>query len=228
MAKVDCVIALDTSDQERALAWVQELKGLHPEQTVFKVGLELFVSQGPRIVEKIRDQGARVLLDLKLHDIPTTVAKATKAASALGVNFLTVHAAGGSEMWRAACAEAGQTKLLAVTALTSFSETTWKEVYPGLPAIADTVSAWAKAAQSWGAHGWVCSAQELKLLPAGGYRLVPGIRLPGTQSNDQARVAAPAQAAQAGASGIVLGRSLLSQPNPVPMLQFVFDELRSV
>lgn len=225
---VDCVIALDTPDRKTALAWVDALLPVRSKQTVFKVGLELFTSQGPSIAQEIRKRGARLFLDLKLHDIPNTVAKATAAARELDAELLTLHAAGGRAMWGAAVAEAREMRLLAVTVLTSFDDRSWAEASLTQDTVAESVTAWAAASQRWGASGWVCSGHELSLLPQGGYRLVPGIRLPGAAANDQARVMTPGDAARAGASGLVLGRSLLGSRDPVSTLQTIFVELDAV
>lgn len=224
-ASTDAVIALDTADLSQALAWADRLVAIRPERTVFKVGLELFSAHGPQAVRELRARGARVFLDLKLHDIPNTVAKATEAARALGAEFLTLHAAGGRAMWGAASQVRGEMQLLAVTVLTSFDDHAWQEASLGGDSVADTVLAWARATKVWGSTGWVCSARELALLPEHGYRMVPGIRLPGAAAQDQARVATPVEAAQAGATGLVLGRSLLGTPDPAATLRAIFADL---
>lgn len=226
------MIALDCRTQAEALGWVSRLSTVEPD-LVFKVGLELFTACGPSVVDAIRAKGGRVFLDLKLHDIPQTVAHATQVACELGVAFLTLHSQGGARMItvaREACdrVAANTTQLLAVTALTSFSESEWQEQVGHSESIARGVSRLALLARSAGAHGWVCAAPDLAHLPAdfAAYRMVPGIRLAGGDAHDQRRVMTPREAADAGASGLVLGRAILEAQDPEAALAHICTQLR--
>ena len=206
------IIALDVPSGDEALAWV---KRLGAEVSFFKVGLELFTAAGPDIVRKIRDQGHRVFLDLKFHDIPTTVAKACESAVALGVNLLNLHTSGGRDMMQEASRSvAGRVTLLGVTRLTSDAAE---------KSTAADVVRLAVDAKSAGLGGVVCSAQE-----AGGVRaacgknfviVTPGIRLADQAANDQKRVATPEYALKSGADYIVLGRPILQASDPLGVLR---------
>lgn len=187
---------------------------------VAKVGLSLFVEHGPRAVEEFLRRGARVFLDLKLHDIPNTVELAAARAGALGVSYLTVHASGGAAMVKAAvegaakgAAKAGHAPpiILAVTVLTSMDDAALHET--GVPATArDHAQALAHVAVRAGATGLVCSAREVAAVRARvGPKVVlctPGIRPAGADANDQARTETPLAAIQAGSDLLVIGRPI--------------------
>lgn len=192
---------------------------------VAKVGLSLFVEHGPRAVEAFLQRGARVFLDLKLHDIPNTVELAAARAGALGVSFLTIHAGGGSAMVRAAVAGAaeGAAKaghpppvILAVTVLTSMDDAGIRELGISTPA-RDQALLLANLAVAAGATGLVCSAREVAAVRAQVGRQVvlctPGIRPAGAASNDQARTETPAAAIQAGGDLLVIGRPITAAPD---------------
>lgn len=208
-------VALDTADWERFDAWCA-LFG--PRVGYLKVGLEAYVRFGPRAVERARASGARVFLDLKLHDIPNTVAGAVGAARELGVSLLTLHAGGGRAMLAAAVEAArGELGLLAVTVLTHLDPEALAELaLPG--AIGDRALAWARLAQAAGCRGIVCSAQELGLLrpalPPPFLLVTPGIRPPAAAAGDQRRVATPETALAAGSDLLVVGRPLTAAPDP--------------
>lgn len=208
-------VALDTADWERFDAWCA-LFG--PRVGYLKVGLEAYVRFGPRAVERARESGARVFLDLKLHDIPNTVAGAVGAARELGVSLLTLHAGGGRAMLAAAVEAArGELGLLAVTVLTHLDPEALAELaLPG--AIGDRALAWARLAQAAGCRGIVCSAQELGLLrpalPPPFLLVTPGIRPPAAAAGDQRRVATPETALAAGSDLLVVGRPLTAAPDP--------------
>jgi len=208
-------VALDTADWSRFREWC-ELFG--PRVGYLKVGLEAYVRFGPRAVEQARASGARVFLDLKLHDIPNTVAGATAAARELGVSLLTLHAGGGAAMLAAAAAAAqGEIRLLAVTVLTHLDPPALAELdLPG--AIPARALAWARLARAAGCAGVVCSAQELAALRpelAPPFLLVtPGIRPPEGEAGDQKRVATPEAALAAGSDLLVVGRPLTAAPDP--------------
>ncbi|HNU82235.1 MAG TPA: orotidine-5'-phosphate decarboxylase [Thermoanaerobaculia bacterium] len=208
-------VALDTADWERFDAWCA-LFG--PRVGYLKVGLEAYVRFGPRAVERARESGARVFLDLKLHDIPNTVAGAVGAARELGVSLLTLHAGGGRAMLAAAVEAArGELGLLAVTVLTHLDPEALAELaLPG--AIGDRALAWARLAQAAGCRGIVCSAQELGVLrpalPPPFLLVTPGIRPPAAAAGDQRRVATPETALAAGSDLLVVGRPLTAAPDP--------------
>jgi orotidine-5'-phosphate decarboxylase len=202
-------VALDTAERATFRSWVE---WFGPRVGVLKVGLEAFVRFGPDAVAEARAAGGRVFLDLKLHDIPNTVAGAVGAARELGVDYLTVHAGGGAAMLEAAVAAAeGAVGILAVTVLTSLDAAELERLaLPGTAA--SRALAWARMAHAAGCAGVVCSAQELATLRPElprPFRLVtPGIRPSGAGSGDQKRTATPAAALAAGADLLVIGRPL--------------------
>jgi orotidine-5'-phosphate decarboxylase len=213
------VAALDTPDPARAAAWARALAA---EVGLVKVGLELFVSAGPRAVAEVAAAGAPVFLDLKLHDIPNTVAGAVRSASALGAAMLTVHAAGGPGMVAAARAAAeglggGRPLILAVTVLTSLGAADLAATgVAGGPA--QQVLRLARLAIEAGADGLVCSAHEAAplrdALGADVPLVVPGIRTAGSDAGDQKRVMTPAEAVAAGADWLVIGRPITGAADP--------------
>lgn len=204
-------LALDVDDQVAAMRLAREL---HPWFGVAKVGLELFSAAGPDVVAQLVDEGYRVFLDLKLHDIPTTVGKAARVLGALGVSYLTAHAFGGAAMLRAAvdgladgAAGAGLEApgVLAVTILTSDGGAP--------PHILGKRVATAVEARC---AGFVCAASdvaEAKHLAPNLLAVVPGIRPVGIPTHDQARAAAPAEALAAGADLLVIGRAVTAAPD---------------
>lgn len=213
------IVALDYADAEAALNLVDQLTG---QCSFYKVGSELFTAEGPRIVRELRQRGCRVFLDLKLHDIPNTVGRAAAAAGTLGVSLLTVHASGGEEMIRAAVTNAGAgCEVFAVTVLTSLEpealSSVWGREAPHLDMTWEVIRL-AELARRSGAGGVVCSGEEAAALRTHFgpdlQLLIPGVRLPGSEAGDQARVVTPAEAARAGASYVILGRTVTSDPNP--------------
>lgn len=208
-------VAIDTGDMARAEELVGSLKDLPLH---FKLGLEFFTANGPAGVAKIKARAPqkKIFLDLKLHDIPNTVAGAVKSASTLGVDFLTIHATGGADMMAAAQAAAGGIiTLLAVTVLTSAQ------------AAPDDVLTLAKSAEGAGIPGVICSPHEIALLKKQtGLRLVtPGIRPIGAAAGDQKRVMTPEEAAQAGADYIVVGRPVTGASDPVAAARDILGAL---
>ena len=218
------LVALDTPNRRRALDLAGTLGG---RVGGVKVGLELFTAAGPEIVHELRESGVDVFLDLKLHDIPNTVAGAASAAARLGVTFLTVHALGGPEMIRRgvqasaeAAAEAGHPPpvVLAVTILTSHDDDDLRRI--GVEGTGrEAVTRLAELARDSGAGGIVCSPLEIaevrRAFPSAKL-VVPGIR-PAELSvgrDDQARTATPAEAVRAGADRIVIGRPITAAPDP--------------
>jgi orotidine-5'-phosphate decarboxylase len=223
-------VALDTPDRETFDRWCA-LFG--PQVGVLKVGLEAFVRWGPAAVTEARRWGRRVFLDLKLHDIPNTVGGAVAAARDLGVDYLTVHAAGGPAMLAAAQEEAGDgIKLLVVTLLTHLD----KESLQTLDlegSSTDRVSRWTALARAEGCPGVVCSPLELTRLreenPAPFMLVTPGIRgLDATGEDDQRRTGSPETALGAGADLLVIGRPLTRAPDPEAALRTLAKTLDGV
>ena len=224
------IVALDYPDAESALALVTLLGD---SCRFYKVGSELFTAAGPDVVTRIRAEGCDVFLDLKLHDIPNTVAGAMRRISEMGVRLATVHASGGRAMIEAAVDEAGSDcGILAVTILTSLDRAALSEITgdqnadPG-----DSVLRLAELARSAGARGVVCSGEEAPLVRSqfGGRLeiLVPGIRLPGDEAGDQARIVTPEAAVRAGADYLVLGRSVTAAADPRGAMETVRARLFS-
>jgi len=225
-ARQRLIVAFDVPNLTSAL----ELdRRLGDEVGWVKIGLELFIAEGPPVVTAFRERGRRVFLDLKLHDIPNTVAGAVKSASRLGVDLLTVHAEGGPEMMRAAVAARSNTRvnLLAVTVLTSLEG----NEYPGLyrADVEDRVLAFAEAAVEAGMDGIVASPRELSKLvpfvPSDFSRVIPGIRPAGAATQDQARVATPRAALIAGATHLVVGRPITQAPDPARAARAILEEM---
>lgn len=193
----------------------------------FKLGLELFLAAGPVHVARWTDEGRKVFLDLKLHDIPNTVAGAVRQVRRLGVELLTVHAAGGADMLRAAVeAAAGEVAITAVTVLTSLDDHTLASL--GVPSSTAWARTLAAEAAKAGVHALVTSATEVEVLSREhpGMRLVvPGIRPEGTPAADQRRVASPEIAVRRGATDLVVGRPVLTAPDPVEALARILDEV---
>jgi orotidine-5'-phosphate decarboxylase len=235
--RAEPVIALDVPDLPSALALVERLG---PDADFVKIGLELFTAAGPAVVEAMQRQGRRVFLDLKLHDIPNTVRGAARSAAAMGVSLLTVHGYGGAAMVEAAvqgAAEGGAGAvtgagpgILVVTVLTSHAAadlgvTLGREV----PEVGAEVIRLAGVAQVAGAHGVVCSGHEVAAVRStypGLHPLVPGIRLPGGATHDQARITTPERAAADGAAYLVLGRAVTGAAEPAAVLRGIRETLR--
>lgn len=221
------VVALDVPSRAGALELVDRLGDA---ADFYKVGLELFGRAGPPVVGDLRQRGKRVFLDLKLHDIPNTVRGAVEAAVGDGVEMLTVHAAGGPSMLEAAAeAAGGGARLLGVTVLTSFSASDVEAVWGrDILSVRDEVVRLAALVRDAGLDGVVASALEVEVVKRqfGREFLVatPGIRLSGDPSDDQARVATPAEAVRAGADYLVVGRSVTAAADPVAALDRMRDE----
>ena len=225
MAQV--IIALDVPTLDQALGLVDSLG----EGTDFyKVGLGLFTREGPSVVQALRGRGKRIFLDLKLHDIPSTVARAVARARDLEVDLLTLHATGGRPMMEAAAeAAGGHLTLLGVTVLTSMTasdvEDSWGRA---VDSIEEEVVRLARLVRESGVGGVVASVREAApIKEAVGTDLVvvtPGIRLAGDDAHDQARVSTPAEAVAAGADYLVIGRSVTQAPDPAEALRRVYEE----
>ena len=228
-------VALDTPDAGRARELLRSLLGAVGG---FKVGLELYGSCGPELVREIRASGAAVFLDLKLHDIPNTVAGAAAAIGRLGPSFFTVHALGGAEMIRRGAAAATESaaavglpapQTLAVTVLTSHDDASLERIGLAGPCSGAALRL-AELARDAGAGGIVCSALEVgavrRLFPEGTL-VVPGIRPDGASADDQSRTATPARALAAGADLLVVGRPITRAEDPVAAAQAIVAELEN-
>jgi orotidine-5'-phosphate decarboxylase len=225
------VVALDVPTGAEALALTRQLVG---RVGMVKVGLELFCSEGPAFVQELQ-RSAPVFLDLKFHDIPTTVQRALEAVLALDPRLVNVHAQGGPAMLEAAAQavqahrrQGGSTELLAVTVLTSLD----REALARLGSTAepgDMALHLARLAQDCGADGVVCSAQEARSLRAAcgeAFRLLtPGIRPAGAAVQDQARVVTPAQALRDGATWLVVGRPITRAQDPAAAADAILREM---
>ena len=210
------IAALDVPTANEALTLA---KAIAPAVGAFKIGKELFVAEGPDIVRRVRDTGAAVFLDLKFHDIPNTVAKAVTSSAHQDVQMLTVHASGGTAMLRAAREAAGDNGplVLGVTVLTSMDEQDLTEL--GIQKTpTEQVHHLAQLATAAGLRGLVCSPKEIaplrEMLPAEVQLVTPGIRPAGSASGDQKRVMTPADAIDAGADWLVIGRPIYAAENP--------------
>ena len=221
-------VALDLANEDEALQLVDRLG-----QTCqwFKVGMELYYAAGNSIVQRLRDRGFNIFLDLKLHDIPNTVAGAVRSATHAGASLLTIHASGGEAMMTAAAEAAsapGSPRLLAVTVLTSMDANQLAGI--GITASpADQVLRLARLAQASGIDGMVCSPEEVALLrkETGPDTLlvIPGIRPAGSDIGDQKRIATPAQAIADGASMLVVGRPITRATNPAAAAQAILEQI---
>jgi orotidine-5'-phosphate decarboxylase len=234
------VLALDTDDLDQALDWAERAG---PAIGMVKVGLELFCAHGDRAVRALTDEGHRVMLDLKLHDIPATVARAVGAAADLEVELVTVHALGGPAMLAAAAGAApDRLAVAAVTVLTSHAEAELSAIgLDGAPALAERL---ARLALDAGCQALVCSPREasrLRALAGPGVHLIcPGVRPRSSRSSgraniappdptgvvgdDQARVATPAEAVRAGADWLVVGRPITQAADPAAAARALHDQ----
>jgi orotidine-5'-phosphate decarboxylase len=208
-------VAIDTPDREVAARWSNAVS---PYVQVVKIGLELFCRTGPDIVNVVRGgSGVGLFLDLKLHDIPNTVAGAAGAVARLKPTYLTVHATGGAAMIRAAVDAAPDVVIAAVTVLTSLDDEAMESIGLRGPA-SDATRRLAVLAVGAGARAIVCSPQEVAALRAevGPHVILitPGVRPAGAALGDQARVATPAQALADGADLLVIGRPITGDPDP--------------
>ena len=222
------IVALDVATTAEASRLVDALSGLCD---FFKVGSELYTAKGPEVLRMLQERGASVFLDLKFHDIPNTVRGAVRSATHPGVRLLTIHASGGREMMTAAAAAAASAgiEVFAVTVLTSLDAPGLSEAWGRpLTGVEGEVLRLASLARACGVHGVVCSGQEagaIREQVPGLATLVPGVRLAGSDPGDQSRVVTPRQAAEAGASYIVLGRTVTSAASPRDAMERVLADL---
>ncbi len=229
-------LALDVDNDHDALAIVAELKD---SVGVFKVGHQLFTAYGPDIVRRIIGMGGRVFLDLKYHDIPNTVAKASAEAVKLGVSIFNVHSLGGIDMMKAAAESAKETAekynlpapmVLAVTILTSMDEKSMRKELKITRSLQREVAHLARLAQRAGMHGVVASPQEIKMLRRavrGAFViLTPGVRPAWADKDDQKRVMTPGEAVKAGADYIVVGRPVLKAMDRKAAVEKILEEIK--
>lgn len=225
------ILALDLEDRQSAIELLQRAG---TELQWVKIGLQMFTRYGPDYVREIADLGKRVFLDLKLHDIPNTVAKAVESISELPIDMLTIHTCGGREMMQKAVAAqqeaAPHLTLLGVTVLTSMDQASLSEI--GLArSPEDQVLALADLAAEAGMNGLVCSPHEVEKIHArhgGAFALVtPGIRPSGSDAGDQKRIMTPSEAARAGSDFIVVGRPIYQAAQPQDVVGSIYEELQS-
>jgi len=220
------IVALDVPTKQRALELVGQLRS---EISFFKIGLQLYTAEGPEIVRAVLATGAKVWLDLKLYDIPNTVAHAVESANILGVQMLTIHLSGGTEMIRAATsAREGDMLLLGVTVLTSSTEQTLREIGITDP-VEPQVMRLAKLGAAAGIDGLVASPHEIKTLRrefGGRIKIaVQGIRPTWADPGDQKRFMTPREAIEAGADYIGIGRPITAHAQPPDAVARILDEL---
>jgi orotidine-5'-phosphate decarboxylase len=222
------ICAIDTASLDEGILLAELLRG---EVGAVKLGNEFFTANGPEGVRRIAAIGHRIFLDLKYHDIPNTVGAAVRAAAGWGCRMLTVHASGGEDMLKAAAEAAGtQVEVLAVTVLTSLSETDLAAVGQSGP-IERQAARLAGLARRSGIGGAVCSPREIAPLRAAlgaGFRLVvPGVRPAWAAHDDQKRVMTPREAVAAGADALVIGRPVTRSDDPVAAVRRIVAELAS-
>ena len=220
------IIALDYGTAAEALHLVGSMNG---EVSVFKIGLQLYTAAGPEIVRAVAASGAKIFLDLKLHDIPNTVSKAVAAARELGVSMLTLHLSGGARMIEAAVSAAGEDLLLlGVTVLTSSDDETLRETGV-MGAVEEQTVRLAKLGVTAGIRGLVASPHELRSLRAAvGDQITivtPGVRPAWAAADDQKRFTTPAEALRNSADYLVIGRPVTANREPVEALRRIIREI---
>lgn len=234
-AKDRLIVALDVDTIEEAEKLVEQLADY---VGVFKVGMQLFNSNGPEIIERLHAKGGKIFLDLKFHDIPNTVAHAGQAVTRHGVYMYNVHAAGGFQMMKTTvdktidvCNKEGLNKpvIIAVTILTSMDQETMNNEVGIKGTVMDTVVRWAKLTKEAGMDGVVASPLEIKAIrEACGedfFIVTPGVRPTWAAANDQKRVMTPKEAIAAGATYLVVGRPITAAENPVEAAKLVLQEI---
>lgn len=235
IAKSKICVALDVPDADSAKKLVEQL---HDHVGMFKVGMELFTAEGPALVRSLTSSGLQIFLDLKFHDIPNTVAGASKAGTRLGVRMFTIHAAGGSEMMNAALRSSSEfagangidrPKIIAVTVLTSIDDPLLKLTTGSSKKVSTHVVDLAKMAQDANLDGVVASPQEIHLIRAAcGSRFLivtPGVRGTTDSVADQRRVMTPTDAVRAGADILVIGRPIYGAPDPLAAARSIAAQL---
>lgn len=225
--KKDVIIACDFSNSEETLSFLNkfnDLKSADGDKSFVKIGMELFYSEGPDMVRKIKDMGHKIFLDLKLHDIPNTVKKAMSSLSKLNIDMVNLHAAGGREMMEAGLegltrSDGSRPLLIAVTQLTSTNQKQLNEDILIPLKLEETVLRYAETAHACGLDGVVSSPLEStaihNLLGENFLTVTPGIRFADSKKDDQKRITTPAEAKRLGSSFIVVGRPITKSEDPV-------------
>jgi len=228
------ILALDGMDKKNVFNLLEKI----PEVIWVKVGLELFVSEGPEIISILRDKGKKIFLDLKFHDIPTTVARACFVASQTGAEFISLHTCAGFKTLKMAneAAQEGAAKvnlappkLLGITILTSWTQESFFSDLLIDQSIDERVKHLAEIASNSGLGGCVCSPREVQFLreiyPEAFEFVTPGIRSLGSEINDQSRVCDASEAIKMGASKLVIGRAITQSNDPVYMFKNFCDKV---
>ena len=234
-AREKLVLALDVDNLDSAIELVEKLKDY---VGIFKVGSQLFTSEGPKIVHIINESGSKVFLDLKFHDIPNTVARAAEVATRLGVYIFNIHTSGGYELMKSAAEAAKKTSLtlgirkpiiLGVTVLTSINQQILEKEVGIKKDLTEHVVHLARLAQSAGLDGVVASSQEITQIRnacgADFLILTPGIRPANNALNDQKRVMTPKEALKCGADFLVIGRPIRNASDPVEATKKIIEEM---
>ena len=229
------IVALDVDNKERAMELARVLT---PHVGMFKVGMELFYACGPDLIPSIRELGAKIFIDLKLHDIPNTVSRAVKVLTRYGADIINVHTAGGKEMMQAAVQAAkeesarldkSRPRVIAVTVLTSLGQEEFNDQIGITGRIEDRVKFWSKMAQDSGLDGIVASAREaaaIRQMCGKQFIIVtPGIRPAGSAAGDQKRIVTPADALKAGSTYLVVGRPITAAGDPAAAARQIIDEM---
>ena len=226
----ELIVALDVSSTAEVESVVDRLGD---SVAFYKIGLELFSAEGPAVVKAVKSRGKKVFLDLKLHDIPRTVERAVKSGAALGVDLMTLHAAGGKAMIKAAKEAAlscgpNAPKILAVTVLTSLDQSDLSDLGVARDMKAH-VEALGRLACESGADGIVCSPKEVANMRAAlgpnALLVTPGVRPAGADVGDQKRVATPGQAVKDGSTHLVVGRPILEAADPCAAARAIAAEM---
>ncbi len=220
-------IALDFPNLKTAFDFLNKFPS--HEKPAVKVGMELFYAEGPKIIQQLRQKGYKVFLDLKLYDIPHTVASAVRSLLALDVQYLTIHSLGGLKMMEAAVdAAEGKIKLLAVTQLTSISANEMRGTQLTSATIEQSVKHLTQLALLAGVDGTISSPLEANIIkqitPDDFLKITPGIRLFNDQNGDQIRITTPKKAKEFGASGLVVGRSITQAADPLSVYRKILEE----
>ncbi|TLG73807.1 orotidine-5'-phosphate decarboxylase [Culicoidibacter larvae] len=229
MSQTPIIIACDFASRAELEIFLQPFGS---EPLFLKIGMELYYKEGNSLVQELKERGYKVFLDLKLHDIPNTVAQALRSLAQLDVEYITVHATGGAAMLKAAseAVQGSKTKLLAVTVLTSISEESLQRDLGVVATLDETVMAYAKMAQDNGIDGVICSPHETAAIRAQAgteFAIVtPGIRDVNDATDDQARVATPEWALEQGATELVIGRSITGSKQPLATYMNIKERIK--
>lgn len=225
------IVALDVAEKNELKNLLNQLSGT---ASFVKIGMELFYSLGPDVIKLVKGSGFKIFLDLKMHDIPNTVAKTAKTLAKLDVDMINFHAAGGGDMMEGACNAYRDYKsdglLIAVTQLTSTSNNVLRNQIGIHQSMEQTIHSYAKLAKKSGANGVVCSAQEVtmikKLLGSDFVCVTPGIRPKDSEKDDQVRVMTPTNAIELGSDYLVIGRPITQSGDPKEAYLKILEEIK--